>query len=120
MKIKLAYGREGLDMELPDDLNVRVVEPVYVEALADQAQAVRDALSRPIASKPLRQLAKPSDEIGIVFNDITRPTPYDVIMPTLLEELDRVDRWGWYHPGPPGGACTHKYRFKILCGRGQK
>ena len=90
MKIKLAYGREGLDMELPDDLNVRVVEPVYVEALADQAQAVRDALSRPIASKSLRQLVKPSDEIGIVFNDITRSTPYDVIMPTLLEELDHV------------------------------
>ncbi len=40
MKIKLAYGREGLDMELPDDLNVRVVEPVYIEALADRGVVV--------------------------------------------------------------------------------
>ena len=90
MKIKLAYGREGLDITLPDDLNVRVVEPLYVEGLADQAQAVCDALHRPIASKPFRELVRPSEKIGIVFNDITRATPYDIILPVLLEQLSHV------------------------------
>jgi nickel-dependent lactate racemase len=90
MKIKLAYGREGLDIRLPDDLNVRVVEPVYVEGLADQAQAIRNALVRPIASKPLRELVKPSDQAGIVLNDITRATPYDIILPVLLEQFSHL------------------------------
>ncbi|MHC4545825.1 MAG: lactate racemase domain-containing protein [Planctomycetota bacterium] len=84
MKIKLAYGLKGLDIELADDLNVRVVEPVYVEGFADQAGAVRDALLAPIASKPLKELVKPSEKVGIVFNDITRATPYDIILPHTI------------------------------------
>jgi nickel-dependent lactate racemase len=90
MKIKLAYGREGLNIMLPDDLNVRVVEPVYIEGFPNQAQAVRDALCRPIASEPLKELVKSSDLVGIVFNDITRATPYDIILPVLLKQLDHV------------------------------
>ncbi len=92
MKIKLAYGREGLIIDLPDDLNVRVVEPTHVEGLADQPQAVRDALMRPIASKPLKERVKSSDRVGIVINDITRATPYRIILPPLLDQLDHVRR----------------------------
>lgn len=87
MKVKLAYGRTGLDIAFPDELNVHVVERKYVKGLPDEAKAVRDALRQPIASKPLRELAKSSDRIGIVFNDITRPTPYHVMLPVLLDEL---------------------------------
>jgi len=90
MKTKLAYGRGGLEIELADDFNVRVVEPVYVEGLGDEAGAVRDALLEPIASKPLKELVKPSKRVGIVFNDITRATPYDIILPVLLEQLGDV------------------------------
>jgi nickel-dependent lactate racemase len=90
MKIKLAYGREGLDIALSNDLNVRVVEPVYVEGLPNQAQAVRDALLLPVGLKPLKELVKSSDQVGVVFNDITRATPYNIIMPALLAQLDHV------------------------------
>ncbi len=75
MKIKLAYGKEGLDITLPDYLNVDIVEPKYTEGLPDQAAAIEDSLLRPIDSKPLRDLLKQSDTVGIVVNDITRPTP---------------------------------------------
>ncbi len=90
MKIKLAYGRDGLEITLPDDLNVQVVEPVYVEGLKDQAGALRDAMRRPIESKPLKELVKSSDLVGIVINDITRATPYNIILPALLAQLDHV------------------------------
>ncbi len=90
MNIKLAYGKRGLNISLPDDLNVKVVQPKYVEGLANQAKAVRDALRQPIASKPLKGLVKSSDKVGIVFNDITRPTPYHTILPILLDELCHV------------------------------
>ena len=92
MKIKLAYGREGLIIDLPDNLNVQVVEPNHLEGFTEQTESVRDALLRPIASKPLRQLVKPSDRVGIVINDITRATPYRIILPPLLEQLDHVSR----------------------------
>jgi len=91
VKIKLAYGKKGLSLCLPDDLDVEVIEPGYVEGLPDQAKAVQDALRQPIESKPLKQLVKSSDRVGIVFNDITRPTPYKIILPVLLEELNLPD-----------------------------
>jgi len=90
VKVKLAYGKSGLDVTLPDGLKVDVVQPKHVEALADQTGAVRDALRHPIDSRPLGELAAPSDTVGIVCNDITRPTPYRIILPVVLEEVRHV------------------------------
>ncbi len=90
MKVRLAYGRSGLEVELPDGLQVDIVRPKHVEAVADQAEAVRDALRHPMGSRPLRELVKPSDTVGIVCNDITRPTPYRAMLPALLAELSHV------------------------------
>jgi len=90
MKITLAYGKTGLEISLPDDASVTVVEPRYVGGLADQASAVRDALRQPIASPQLRALVNPSDKVGIAFSDITRPTPNQLILPVLLNELDHA------------------------------
>jgi nickel-dependent lactate racemase len=88
VKIRLAYGKKGLDIDLRDDLNFALVEPKYVQGLTKEAKSVRDVLRRPIASKPLRDLVNSTDKVAIVFNDITRPTPYHVILPVLLDALD--------------------------------
>jgi len=90
VKIKLAYGIKGLDIHLPDNLNVTVVEPEHVQAFENQAESVRDALRQPIAASPLKGSVKSSDKVAIVFNDITRPIPYKIILPVLLDELDHV------------------------------
>ncbi|MCU0914816.1 MAG: nickel-dependent lactate racemase [Planctomycetes bacterium] len=90
MNIKLAYGKTGLEVMLPEGLHVDVVRPGHVEALADQAGAVREALRNPVGARPLRELVQPSDTIAIVCNDLTRPTPYRTILPVLLEELRAV------------------------------
>lgn len=90
MNIKLAYGKTGLNIELPDELNVTLVEPRYVPGLPNPVAALRDALRSPIASPPLRELVKPGDRVGIVFNDITRPTPDHLMLPAILDELAHV------------------------------
>jgi hypothetical protein len=41
VRLKLAYGKDGLPLELDDALNVTVVEPAFVPALPDAAAAVR-------------------------------------------------------------------------------
>jgi nickel-dependent lactate racemase len=92
MNIKLAYGKTGLNIEMPDELNVTVVEPRYVPGLPDSEAALRDALRSPIASPPLRELVKPGDRVGIIFNDITRPTPDHLMLPAILDELAHVPR----------------------------
>ncbi|MBN1361772.1 MAG: nickel-dependent lactate racemase [Sedimentisphaerales bacterium] len=90
MKVRLAYGKEGLRIDLPDDLHVDVIEPKYAEGLPRPAHAIRHALHRPIVSEPLAAHLKPTDTVGIVVNDITRATPYQVILPALLAEIAHV------------------------------
>ena len=90
MKVKLAYGKHGLDLTLPDDANVTVVEPRFVPGVPDPLAALRQALAAPIESPPLRELVAPDQTVAIVFSDITRPTPNHLILPAVLEALDHV------------------------------
>jgi nickel-dependent lactate racemase len=86
MQVELAYGKQGLSLELPDK-NVTVIEPRYIEGLADERAALVQAMRQPINSKPLRELVQPENSVVIVFCDITRPMPNDRVLPVVLAEL---------------------------------
>jgi len=85
MKVDLAYGRGTLPIELPDD--TRVIQPRHHDALSDEKAAFVQALNTPIASPPLRERIKPTDQVCILFTDNTRATPNHRIIPWLLEHL---------------------------------
>jgi nickel-dependent lactate racemase len=89
VKVALAYGKDGLTVELPDR-NVTVVEPQYVPGLPDEPEALRQALRRPTAGPPLVDRLSPDDTVAITFCDITRPMPNDRVLPVLLAEIERV------------------------------
>lgn len=90
MKIKLGYGKTGLNVNIPDGLDVTVLEPQMTKGLPDEKKAIINSLRNPWGTESLRDLAKSHHTVGIVFNDITRATPYRVIMPALLSELDHL------------------------------
>jgi nickel-dependent lactate racemase len=90
MRLNPAYGKTGLPLELDDSLDVTVVEPAFVPALADPETAVRSALRVPIGSPPLRDLVRSGMRVGIVFSDITRPAPNPLMLEAILEVLDAV------------------------------
>jgi len=90
MRIKLAYGKTGLPLELPDSLNVTVVEPAFVPGLPDPPAALRAALRSPIAAAPLAECVRPGERVGVIFSDITRPTPNHLLLPAVLAELAAV------------------------------
>ncbi len=87
MRVKLAYGRTGLEVALPDDVPVTVIEPRFVPGLPDERAAILAALRSPIATPPLRELVRPADTVAILFSDLTRPMPTGRVLPPLLEEL---------------------------------
>lgn len=91
MRVKLAYGREGLWVDLPEH-NVTVVQPRFVAPVPDEHAAIVQVLREPLGSRPLRELVAPEDTVAIVFSDITRATPNDRLLPPLLEELSHVPR----------------------------
>ena len=89
MKVRLAYGKEGLWVKLPDH-NLTVVEPRFVPGLSDETEAIRSALREPIGTPPLRDLVRRDDTIAVVFSDITRPQPRERMLSVLLDELVHV------------------------------
>ncbi|MHB0857986.1 MAG: nickel-dependent lactate racemase [Anaerolineae bacterium] len=90
MDVELAYGRNGLTVQVPDDATVLL--PRQVPGLPDEAEGLRAALRSPIASAPLRERVKADDRVVVVFSDITRPMPSDRVLPVVLAELAHVPR----------------------------
>jgi len=91
MRVKLAFGKDGLWMDLPDR-NVTVLEPKYIAGLADEKEALRSVLRAPIGTPALHELVQTDDTVAIVFSDITRPQPRDRMLPVLLQEIAHVPR----------------------------
>ncbi len=90
MRVHLAYGKHGLDVALPDEAEVTVIEPRFTPGIQAESAALLDALRHPMASPPLRDLVSPSDTVAMVFSDLTRPQPRERMLPILLQELDVV------------------------------
>lgn len=88
MELTLAYGRSGLQVNLPADVDV--IAPRFVEGLQDETKAILDALRKPVASPPLGELVEAGNRAVIVHTDITRATPNDRILPVLLKELEEA------------------------------
>lgn len=90
MRLKLAYGKTGVALELPDNLNVTVVEPKFLAGLAAPGVALREALETPIDSPPLQTLVAPTSKVGIIFCDITRPAPSHLMIQAVVDALPHV------------------------------
>jgi lactate racemase len=86
MQIDLAYGRNGLTVELPARTDVITARPVA--GLPDERLALWQALRHPIESPPLAELVRPGDTVVVCHSDITRATPNDRILPVILAELE--------------------------------
>jgi lactate racemase len=89
MEVWLAYGEEGLRVELPDD-RTTVVQPVHPQPAADPVAALRTAMREPVAGPPLRDLARPGQTVAISMCDGTRPQPRHLMIPAVLAELDGI------------------------------
>ncbi len=87
-RVKLAYGRNGLTVELPD--HAQVLRPRPVAGVADERAALQAALADPVAAPPLAQLAAGKRRVVVTHSDITRATPNDRILPVLLQALEQA------------------------------
>ena len=88
MQLKLDYGTSGLVAEFPD--HATVIEPVYMPPVPNATTTLLDALRSPIGKRPLRDLVKSGQKIGISVCDITRAQPRQVILEPLLSEMPGI------------------------------
>lgn len=89
----IPYAREHLTVAIDDTFVKAVLEPGASVAETDvggcvaEADCVRQALTQPIASERLADLARSADKVLILTSDHTRPVPSAITLPLLLEEI---------------------------------
>ncbi len=88
MRIKIAYGKKGLYIDVPDENLYKVAEPEFVPGVDDAYQAIVESVKNPIASRPLPDLVEPGTKTTIVVSDKTRPVPSHLLVPAILSELN--------------------------------
>ena len=87
MYTSLDYGEQKVPLEVPDD--VQLLEMQDNPPVAEPEAAISQALADPIASPPLSGLAQGKQSACIVISDITRPVPNNVLLPPILQTLEK-------------------------------
>lgn len=88
MKIHLSYGKNGLDVEIPEKNLIGVLSFGTSVPLESPEEAIAQSLREPIGSAPLGQLAARARSVCIVVCDITRPVPNKLLLPPVLRTLE--------------------------------
>jgi len=88
MRIKLAFGEEGLWVEVPNKALTKVLRMRPTPAIENPQRAVLEALEHPIGTPPLSRLAQGKKSARVAICDITRPVPNPITLPPLLQCLE--------------------------------
>lgn len=88
MKVNLAYGEKGLDIELPDKNLVKILTMKNADPIENPAETLQEMLENPIGTSPLSQLAKGKHSACAVICDMTRPVPNHILLPPILSCLE--------------------------------
>jgi nickel-dependent lactate racemase len=98
------YGKTLLKFDLLPGMKGEVIHSQALPHIADVSAAIDTTLADPINSAPIRELAHKGDIACIVFTDITRACPDNLLVPPILRELH--------------AAGVRKHDITLLCGTG--
>ena len=84
---KVPYGKGTIEFALPKGMQVSQAVSNTAAPVANVQEAVERALANPAGTPPLRKMAQPGDRVCIVFTDITRSCPDNILVPPILSEM---------------------------------
>ncbi|MDA0346492.1 MAG: nickel-dependent lactate racemase [Verrucomicrobia bacterium] len=82
----LDYGQSGLKLELTG-LEATILSPKFLQGLADEGAAFKEAINDPIGCPPLKEIIRSNETVAIVIPDITRALPNERLLTWLFKEL---------------------------------
>jgi lactate racemase len=88
MRVHLEYGRDGLEVELPDRSVVGTLSYRSVPPLVHPERALLDVLENPTGAPSLAQLAAGRRDACILICDVTRPVPNELMLRPMLRILE--------------------------------
>ena len=89
MRVRLDYGVDGLEVDLPRE-RLTIIEPVFRSAVADPRAALIAALRAPLGRPPLREIVRRGQTVAISVCDITRAQPRQEMLAALFAEMPGI------------------------------
>ncbi len=86
----IPYGKTEVCARIPTRNFLGTIEPKEKQGVEDSRAEIERALSQPIGTSRLREIAKSGDKVAIVVDDATRATPSYLMVPPLLDELNQA------------------------------
>jgi len=104
--MELRYGKNIIKLPLKENNILKVLNLKKRGILLNSKDKLKELLKNPICSISLKELIfqRKAQKILIIVNDITRPTPYKIILPPLLSELKEA------------GISKEDINFKVATG----
>ncbi len=88
--VALPYGDRIQEVQLPTRNLEAVLTPLPVLPAPDLRAEILRCLREPIGAPPLYEAARGAKNAVILADDMTRQTPVDLILPEVLNELNRA------------------------------
>jgi len=90
--MKLKYDKEEIYLPIEDKNVIKILNLKKHKVILYPENRLKNLLKNPMGCPSLKELIfqKKAKKILIIVNDITRPTPYKVILPPLLGELHQI------------------------------
>lgn len=88
MRVKLEYGKTGLEVEVPDERLVRTLSYKDAPPLPDPVGELERLLAAPLGTPPLAEVAKGRKSACILICDVTRPVPNELILTPILRTIE--------------------------------
>jgi len=87
--IKIPYGQQNIKWKPPEGFSVEMIYPKDAPGIPDQIGEVVRALEEPINSKKLEDFSG-IKTVAIVISDLTRPVPNKIILPPIINKLEKM------------------------------
>ncbi|MEM3594823.1 MAG: nickel-dependent lactate racemase [Candidatus Jordarchaeaceae archaeon] len=89
--IQIPYGGKQIKFRILSDWNLLgVLSPKVTNKRLDSYEAVLGAVRNPVDAEKLYSIARRKGDAVIISDDNARPTPSNLIIPPLLDELNRA------------------------------
>jgi len=88
---KMKYGREEIDIRIPENNFLGLIESKGMPDGKSEDETIIEALANPIGSQRLSALVKPGETVCIIISDITRAwQKTDIYLPYIVDELSEA------------------------------
>ena len=104
-KIFLPSGNKKIPLSIPQKNLIKVCWLKSVQGIKNNIEEIENAIKKPIESQKISQISKGKNSAVIISTDISRPTPDSILIPPILNELNK-------------GGIPDK-NIKVIIARGQ-